>query len=456
MSVHMRKMTEGSEIKHILMFAVPLLIGNLFQQVYNITDSIVVGQYLGDFKLAAVGATGSITFLFYTICNGLSIGAGVLISQCFGADRNDDVKKYIANSAYCIGTIGAAVSIVSCALAPLLLSLMGTPENLLADASDYMRIAAGGTIAVAAYNWINSVMRSLGDSRTPLFFLVVASLLNVVLDLLFVMVFNFGVGGAAWATVIAQGTSAMLSIAYAFWKNPFFIFSKRHIKPNKGILARCIKTGVPIALQYGMVSISMIFLQTVANGFGEEVMAAYTATMRVEQLIQQPFVSLNSALSAFTGQNAGAGLPERISKGYRKSIKACVIFSAAIAVIFLLLNKQIVGCFVSKPNVIQTGGNALMLSCLFYPFLGILQATRGLLNGAGDVGYAFINGLAEVVGRIGFGLILTAITVIGSWAVWGTTCLTWLLTAIMGVIRYKSGKWRTKCFISHEEQEVLQ
>ncbi len=447
MTVKMRKMTEGSELRHILAFSVPLLIGNLFQQVYNITDTVVVGQYLGFEKMASVGATGSITFMFYTVCNGLSIGAGVLISQCFGADKTDDAKKYIANSAYCIGAIGLLISIISVFLAQPLLQLMGTPENVIADAADYMRIAVGGTIAVAAYNWINSVMRSLGDAKTPLLFLIIASLLNVVLDLLFVLVFNFGVTGAAWATVVAQGTSAALSIGFAFWKNPYFMFRKEHAVPNLKMLGKCIRTGVPIALQYGMISISMIFLQTIANGFGDVVMASYTATMRVEQLIQQPFLSLNSALSAFTGQNAGAGQSERISKGYRQTIKVCLIFAACIMVIFLLLNRNIINCFVSEQDVISTGGNALMLSCLFYPFLGILQVTRGLLNGAGDIGYAFINGLAEVIGRVGFGLILTAIPVIGSWAVWGTSCLTWLLTAVMGFIRYKSGKWREKCCI---------
>ncbi|MCH5324420.1 MAG: MATE family efflux transporter [Eubacterium sp.] len=450
MSIQMRKMTEGSELRHILMFSIPLLIGNLFQQVYNITDSIVVGQYLGDDKLAAVGSTSSITFLFYTICNGLSIGAGVLIAQCFGAGRDNDVKKYITNSAYCIGAIGLVVSVVAALLAQPVLSLMGTPGHLLGDATAYMRIAVGGTIAVAAYNWINSVMRSLGDAKTPLIFLIISSLLNVGLDLLFVLVFNWGVSGAAWATVIAQGLSSVLSIGYAFWKNPFFKFNKEHAALNGNMLLRTVKTGVPIALQYGMVSVSMIFLQTIANGFGDTVMAAYTATMRVEQLIQQPFVSLNSAMSAFTGQNAGAGKPERIEKGYRQAIKTCIIFAAAVMVVFLLLNRLIVGCFVSGSETIDRGGSALMLSCLFYPFLGVLQATRGLLNGAGDVGYAFINGLAEVVGRIGFGLILTAITVIGSWAVWGTTCLTWVLTAVMGVIRYKSGRWRTKCYLTQE------
>ena len=200
-----KKMTEGSELKHIILFTLPLFAGNVFQQLYNIVDSIIVGKYLGANKLAAVGTTGSLTYLFSTLCIGLSVGAGILISQRFGAGMHKEVRKLITNSAYVIIAFGAVITVISVAFAGLLMKMMNTPENLLEDASAYMRAACSGTICVAAYNWINSVMRSLGDSRTPLIFLVVASLLNVGLDLLFVCVFQFGVVGAAYATVISRG-----------------------------------------------------------------------------------------------------------------------------------------------------------------------------------------------------------------------------------------------------------
>lgn len=184
MNKYVRNMTQGSELKHILMFTLPLLAGNLFQQFYNIVDSVIVGRYLGHEALAAVGATGSITFLFYTLCNGLSAGAGILIAQSFGAGRHDDVKRFIANSAYALGFVGLGLTIISVAFAHLLLQMLDTPQNILANATDYMRTACAGTIAVAGYNWINSVLRALGDSKTPLYFLIVASILNVGLDLL--------------------------------------------------------------------------------------------------------------------------------------------------------------------------------------------------------------------------------------------------------------------------------
>lgn len=274
MNKYVRNMTQGSELKHILMFTLPLLAGNLFQQFYNIVDSVIVGRYLGHEALAAVGATGSITFLFYTLCNGLSAGAGILIAQSFGAGRHDDVKRFIANSAYALGFVGLGLTIISVAFAHLLLQMLDTPQNILANATDYMSTACAGTIAVAGYNWINSVLRALGDSKTPLYFLIVASILNVGLDLLFVMVFGMGVVGAALATVIAQGVSAVGSILFAVKKNEYFRLKREHLRLRREQFVRCMKTGTPIALQNALVSVSMISLQKTANSFGDIVVAA--------------------------------------------------------------------------------------------------------------------------------------------------------------------------------------
>ena len=366
-----------------------------------------------------------------------------------------EVKKLITNSAYVILAFGAVVTVISVALAGLLMKMMNTPENLLQDATSYMRAACSGTICVAAYNWINAVMRSLGDSRTPLIFLVVASLLNVGLDLLFVVVFGWGVVGAAYATVISQGISAAGSIIVGFRRNPYFKLTREDAKPVGEVCRRCITTGIPIALQNAMISVSMIFLQRTANGFGETVMAAYTATMRVEQLVQQPFASLNAAVSTFAGQNIGAGLQKRVIRGYHRSMLVTVGFALFIMGIFLLLGDQIVGMFVDDPQVIEIGGKALRLSCLFYIALGTIHTTRGLLNGAGDVVYAMINGFVEVVGRIGFAIILVHIPEMGWWAVWTTTCLTWVITALMSLIRYWQGKWKNKCSLNAEKEPAV-
>ena len=439
-----KNMTEGNELSHILRFTLPLLMGNLFQQLYNVVDSVIVGRYLGYDALASVGATGSLTYFFYTFCIGLSVGSGILIAQCFGAAREDDVKRYIVNSAYAALIFGAVISVVAFLLSGPLLKLMNTPDEIYPAAHGYMQIACLGTIAVSLYNWINAVMRSLGDSKTPLVFLIVASVINVVLDLVFVIVFKMGVNGAALATVIAQAVSAVGCMIFAFVKVKYFKLTSDEMKLRGIYFSKCIKTGVPIALQNSMISVSMIFLQRVANGFGSVVMAAYTATMRVEQLVQQPFASLNAALSTFAGQNMGAGYVDRTVRGYHKTVKIMIAFALVMLVLFLIFSRNIVGIFVTEEAVIDIGSKALMLSAFFYIPLGLIHTTRGLLNGAGDVTYAMINGFVEVIGRIGFALILLQFPSVGIWAVWGTTCLTWLLTAAMSVARYHFGKWRNK------------
>ena len=446
-NIYVKNMTQGSELKHILLFTLPLLAGNLFQQLYNIVDSVIVGRYLGHEALAAVGATGSITFLFYALCNGLSAGAGILISQSFGAGRHDDVKRYISNSAYTLLAVGAGLTVISVIAAQLLLQFLDTPQNILPDAVAYMRTACAGTVAVAAYNWINSVLRALGDSKTPLYFLIIASVLNVGLDLLFVFVFGMGVVGAAAATVISQGVSALGSILFAAKKNEYLRLKREHLRLRREHISRCLTTGVPIALQNALVSVSMISLQKTANSFGDTVVAAYTATMRVEQLIQQPFNSLGTALSTFSGQNIGAGKPERVVTGYRRSMLITAGFGTLMLAVFALTANYIVGFFVTDALVVEIGGKALLLSACFYVPLGFIHTTRGLLNGAGDVLFAFLNGLAEVIGRIGFAAVLVMIPGVGMWSVWLTTCLTWVFTAVMCLIRYKSGIWRKKCLV---------
>ena len=451
MSTYTRNMTEGSELKHILFFTLPLLAGNLFQQLYNIVDSAIVGKFLGADALGSVGSTGSATFLFYNLCYGLATGAGILIAQSFGAGRDEDVKKLIANSAYVMGAFGLLVSVISVVFAPNILRILNTRESFFDTALGYMRISCAGTIAVSAYNWINAVMRSLGDSKTPLFFLIVASLLNAGLDLLFVVGFNMGVNGAAWATITAQGISAAGSIIFAFCKNPCFKLKRKHLAPNRNMLIKCVKTGAPISFQNALISLSMAYLQRTANRFEDNVVSAYTATMRIEQLIQQPFSSLNVAVSTFAGQNIGSEKPERAVKGYHQSLKAVGIFSTVMLGVFFLFSENIMGIFLKQQDmeVIAIGAAALKLSACFYFPLGVIHTTRGLLNGAGDVGYAMINGVAEIVGRVGFAIILVHIPIVGHWAVWGTSALTWLLTAIMSVVRYKGGKWAKKSVVKN-------
>jgi putative MATE family efflux protein len=444
---YVHDMTQGNEVSHLVKFALPMLIGNIFQQFYNMVDSIIVGNYVGRDALAAVGATGSLNFMFFSVCLGMSVGIGIVISQYFGAKREARVKRAIANAFYIVGAAAIIMSILAALFARPALQLMNTPASIIDDSVKYLRIITGGMIAVAAYNVIASILRALGDSRTPLIFLIVASIINVVLDLVFVLVFKLGVAGVAYATVISQGTAALGCAIFAFLKNPYFKLEAEHRKINWPIIAKCVKIGVPVTAQHSMISVSLIALQSVANGFGEIAVAAYTTTGRIEQLIQQPFNSLAAAMSTFAGQNMGANKLERVKKGYHKSILIVAVFSVIALLAAQFGGRAIMQVFVKDEEVVSLGANAIRFTSLMYFPLGMIYITRGLLNGTGDSFYSMINGVVEVAGRVGFSFGLSAIPAVGVWSVWASTGLTWLIAGIASVIRYKQGKWQNKSVV---------
>lgn len=443
-------MTEGNEVKLLIKFSLPMLLGNVFQQFYNMIDSIVVGKYIGANALAAVGATSSLIFLTFSICLGLSIGIGIIISQYFGAKDEENVKRAIANAVYVIAVSGIIMSIITSTLARPILQAMHTPPEILDNSTVFLRIVSGGMIAVAAYNAIAAVLRALGDSKTPLIFLFLSCIVNVVLDLLFVLKFGFGVAGTAWATVISQGIAALGCTVFALINNPYFKLKREHMKVNWPIINKCIKIGIPVAVQNSMIAVSLVALQRVVNGFGETAVAAYTATIRIEQLIQQPFNSLGAAMATFAGQNMGANKLERVRKGYYKSILIVAVFSFTAMLAAQFGGHAVMRIFVDKTDVIELGAKAIKITSCMYFSLGMIYITRGLLNGTGDAFYAMINGFVEVAGRVGFSTILALIPAIGVWSVWITTGLTWLITAIASVMRYRQGKWENKSLVLSE------
>ncbi len=441
-------MTEGNEVKLLIQFSLPMLIGNVFQQFYNIINSIVVGKYLGANALAAVGATSSIQFLAFSLCMGLAIGVSIVVSQFFGAKKEEDVKRAIANAIYVIAVSGIIMSIITSSCARIILQALNTPPEILEDSTRFLRISSGGMLAMAAYNAIAAILRALGDSKTPLIFLIISCALNVSLDLLFVLKLGFGVEGAACATVISQAMAALGCAVFAFRNNPYFRFKKEHMKVNLPIIMKCIKVGIPVALQNSMIALSLIALQRVVNGFGEIAVAAYTATSRIEQLILLPFSSLSSAMATFAGQNMGANKLERVKKGYHSSILIVAVFSIAALLAAQFGGHAVMGIFVKDEAVIVLGAKAIKITSCMYFAVGMIFITRGLLNGTGDAFYSMINGIVEVVGRVGFATILAMIPAIGVWSIWSTTGLTWFITAVASVIRYKQGKWKNKSLVA--------
>lgn len=444
-------MTQGNAAGLLLRFALPMLVGNIFQQFYNMADSVIVGKFVGSHALGAVGSVGSLNFLFFSLCMGLGAGLGVLISQYFGAGQDEFVKKIIANAAYITAAAGIMMSLCGALLAKPILHIMHTPQENFADALVYMRIVCGATVVVAGYNMISSILRALGDSKTPLIFLVAASGINIVLDLLFVVVFQMGVAGAAWATVIAQVAAMVGSIWFGMHKNPYLQLKKRHFRFDMEILRDSLRLGLPIAAQNALIAFSCVALQSVVNQFGSVVMAAYTATSRVEQLVQQPFGSLGTALSTFAGQNAGARRYDRVTAGCKVSVWIVVIFSLLMVAVMFLFGDKIVGFFVNDPEVIAIGGKGLQITSLMYIGLGLIYIMRGMLNGVGDAAFAMINGVTEVIGRVGFAYLLLMLPSVGIWGVWYTNGLTWALTGAANVIRVLQGKWKTKIVIKTAE-----
>ena len=441
-------MTKGNETKLLLRFTMPMLVGNIFQQLYNIVDSMIVGRFVGTNALGAVGSVGSITFMFFSLCLGLGSGIGILISQYFGAGQMDYVKKCIANAIYITLATGILMSICGVVLAEPILHLMKTPQENMADALTYMKIVCGFTIVVAGYNTISAVLRALGDAKTPLIFLGVATVINIILDLVFVIPMQMGVAGAAWATGIAQFLAMLGSIVFGYYKNEYLHLEKKHMPYNAEIVKKSFRIGIPVAAQNALIAFSCVALQRVVNRYGTTVMAAYTATGRVEGLVQQPYNSLGLAVSTFAGQNAGAKKYDRVRAGVKKSVWMVLIFSILMIFVMWLFGEQIMHLFITEPEVVEIGAKGLRITSTMYFGLGLIYVMRGMLNGVGDAFFAMMNGVAEVAGRIGFALMFMMVPSIGMWGVWYTNGLTWTLTGIVNVVRVMQGKWVTKAVVT--------
>ncbi|MDF2587963.1 MAG: putative rane protein [Anaerocolumna sp.] len=442
-------MTIGSPMKLLLKFSIPMLIGNIFQQLYNMVDAIVVGNYEGPNALAAVGTTGPLNFFMFALALGLSAGVSIIISQYFGAKDLENVKKGFATAAFTI--IGAAIimGIVGFFLSRPLLQLLNTPEVIIEDAVLYMKITCLGIVGIGAYNGIASVLRALGDSVTPLKFLVVACILNIILDLLFVVQFGMGVAGVAIATVVSQVVAAVGCIIYAFKKVKVLRMPLHEFRPDKHIFKKCLALGLPVALQNALVSTSTMALQGVINSYGETIMASATAANRIEQLILQPGMSVGAAIASFTGQNVGAGNFDRVKKGFIAASKIIIGFSIIMLPIIYFGGGFIMDLFTTSEDkeVMRIGIEALRVPCFFYSFVGMIFVTRNLLSGAGDVKIPMMMGFTEVICRVLFATVLSAS--IGYQGIWWATGLTWFMTSIVGCVRYFSGRWKNKSIIQY-------
>lgn len=442
---HQVDMTVGNPTEHLLWFALPLFIGNLFQQFYNLVDTSIAGKFISADALAAIGSCSSLNFLFFSLSAGLANGIGIIVSQYFGAKKDAMIKATVVSSFYILAISAVVVSGLGILLARPLLVLLQTPEGaILDDAVLYLQVTCLGIIFIAFYNGVAAILRALGDAKAPLVMLIISSFLNIGMDLLLVIVFRLGVFGVAFATVVAQALSATIALCYAFVRIPYFKLSRSELRPHKDIILQSFRLGIPLALQSSMIAISMIVLQGVVNSFGNTVMAAYTISAKVDLLVSQFYTAISMALTTYSGQNYGARKLDRVKSGFLRGVIIVTAYNCVMIPLVLLFREPIVGLFVDEQAVIAIGVRAQLITSLAYFALGMIYVPRGVLNGVGDAKFSLINGITEVICRVVFSFGLTSIAVIGQWGIWGAAALTWITVAIVCMCRYYFGKWKYK------------
>ena len=447
----LKDMTKGTPWKLLLQFAVPLFIGNIFQQLYNMVDSIIVGNFVGPNALGAIGTTNSLNFLFFSLVAGLSVGIGIIVAQFFGSNNEEKVKDTIGNAIWIVLISSVIMACIGFFVAKPVLVLLRTDKVILGDATAYLKVTSIGICCTGLYNGVSSILRALGDSKTPLIFLILASLVNVVLDLWFVLGLGWGVVGAGVATAFSQFLSAVTCIFYAYKSNTYFRLKKKNLKLNSYIIEKSLRLGIPVALQNSLIAFSLIVLQAIVNGYGATFTTAFTVISRIETLVQQPFMSLGAAVSTYTGQNLGAGKTDRVVKGLNSSNVMNVIFSAVVLVLFWTFTSPIVSIFGKDAEVLRIASDGLRITSCFYVFLGLIYTTRNVLNGAGDAMFSLFTGIVECIGRVGFAYPLTLIPFLGSYGVFVATGITWMLNGLFSLIGYKRGKWKTINLVVHKE-----
>lgn len=437
-------MTQGSPGKVLILFAIPMVMGNLFQQLYNIVDSMIVGNFVGSDALAAVGASTSVVFLFVAIATGLSMGCSVIISQLFGAKKILAMKTAISTTLISIGGFSIILTILGLLLNKAILQLMKTPENIMQDASDYLAIYFMGLVFLFFYNGLIAVFNGMGKSQIPLYFLILSSIINVVLDLVFVLRFDMGVAGVAWATLIAQGVSAVASflcLLVVLRKMP------TEEKPDffsASILARMLKIAVPSSLQQSIVSIGFLFVQRLINGYGPMVIAGYTAATKIDNIAIMPMINVGNAVSTFTAQNMGAQKIERVKKGYRAGMAMSVVISLTVTGILYLWGSDLVGAFVDSKTgsgVIGVGVEYLQVVSIFYVVMGIMNISNGILRGSGDVKVFMLSTLCNFTIRVIMAYALVK-TPLGASGIWWAIPIGWTVGLVIALVRYLSGKWK--------------
>lgn len=452
----MKDLTEGNEGRGILRFAAPMLLGHMFQQLYTFVDQIIVGRVLGKEALAAVGASFPIIFTLIALIIGIATGGTIVISQFFGAKDFKKVKRAIDTLFIVMAVSSVVMTVVGLVFSEDIFRLIKLPEELMESANAYFTIYVSGLVVFFGYNSVAAILRGLGDSITPLYFLVLATIINIALDLLFIIKLGWGVEGAALATIIAQGISFMVAVYYLNNNHELIKFNIREFAFDREIFKQSLKIGLPTGLQHTFVAMGMLALMGIVNGFGTDVVAAYTAAGRLDSLAVIPSMVFSTALSTFVGQNIGAGKLERIKKGLSRTLIMASLVAIATTVLLIVFKTPLMGLFTTDQTVIDIGGEYLTVVTSFYLLFTWMFIYAGIMRGAGDtIIPMFITLFSLWIVRIPVAIYLSQESInflgftikgagLGAEGIWWSIPAGWGIGMVLSIIYYNTGRWKNK------------
>ena len=432
-------------LKALLIFAFPMIIGNLFQQFYTMVDSVVVGRFVSEHALAAVGASYSLTNVFISIAIGGGVGASVLTSRYFGSREYRKMKTSVTTAMLSFLMVSLILGGIGLFFGQEIMELLNTPENILEQATEYLNIYFLGLPFLFMYNILSAMFNALGRSKIPLYLLIFSSVFNIVLDVVFVREFHMGVAGVAWATLIAQGISAVVAFLLFVREMKQYQGEKGDTRFDKEEFSSMSRIALPSILQQSTVSIGMMLVQSVVNSFGAEMLAGFSAAMRIESICIVPMAAMGNVMSSFTAQNLGAGKQERVVKGYHTGYGIVFGFGIILCVILEFFYQPLIGMFLGEEGTalaMSTGTDYLRFIGWFFAFIGLKMITDGLLRGAGDMKMFTVANLVNLSIRVI--MAVTLAPVFGIAMVWYAVPVGWAANYVISFLEYRTGKWRKK------------
>lgn len=447
-------MTVGTPWKSILMFSIPMIIGNIAQQLYSTVDSIIVGHYEGDNALAAVGSTMPILNMLLVLFIGISAGVSIMVAQYFGAKAREDLSKTIGTGITITGIVSLVLMVVSPFFVRPILTGLNTPPEILDNCTAYLTISMIGIVGMAYYNILSGILRGLGDSVSSLVYLIVATIINIILDILFVAKFRMGVAGVAWATIIAQAASSILCLRKLARMKDIFDLNMKELKISKKHLSRIVKLGIPSGATQAIVSSAMIIVQSLTNSFGAMFIAANTIVMRVDGFAMMPNFSFGTAMTTYAGQNVGAGKFDRVTKGAKQGTLIAVLCSAIITGIILIFGKYLMAIFTETTELVDYSAKLMRILAVGYIAMAVTQSLQGVMRGAGDTTTPMvISIITSVLMRVPLAYIMVYLSRSPQYPIGRPECMqisllcTWLTGAILSFLFYRFGKWKKKAVV---------